>query len=101
MRMGSTMNPYRHTPADRARQTRRDETEAFIRANVRGDAARPTTGKRYEMLVHPLRQSAACGSERLLRDGLDDPGKFRTCERVAGHDGWHEAMYDGKKRRWR
>jgi len=56
------MNPYRHTPADRARQTRRDETEAFIRANVRGDTARPATGKRYKMLAHPI-LGRVCGPE--------------------------------------
>jgi len=41
-----------------------------------------------------------CGEATIMRSGDDDLGKFRTCERIKGHQGRHMTTYCGKRRFW-
>ena len=48
-----------------------------------------------------MKPKVLCGCSTHMKSDASDPGKYRTCEREAGHTGRHMTTYCGKRRFWK
>jgi hypothetical protein len=45
-------------------------------------------------------KSKKCGCSTIMKTSQADPGKYRICERPAGHTGRHKTTYHGRVKYW-